>query len=260
MRVLAIGDVFVDCGCAALLKQLPKLKREYGADAAIVNGENSFSDGKGISKDSAALIFAAGADVITGGNHSLRRTDIHSLLDENPFLLRPDNIECEYGSGYCLLDMGKESLAVINLQGQINIENPKASNPFVAADLLIDKAKGDGAKYIFVDFHAETTSEKRALGFYLDGRVTAVFGTHTHVLTADAQVLPNGTGYITDIGMTGVKQSVLGVKKEIIIERLRIGDFSKFEAAKGDALLCGCLFETDDKTHLCKSVKSFTIE
>ena len=259
MRVIAIGDVCGKAGCDAVMKFLPQIKKERSIDMVIINGENSFDDGRGITPDTANLLFAAGADVITGGNHTLRRTDIHSMLDDNPFLLRPDNLESDYGSGYCFIDLGRTNAAVINLQGQINIENPKASNPFLAADKLIEKAKSDGAKHIFVDFHAETTSEKRALGFYLDGRVTALFGTHTHVLCADAQVLPNGTGYITDIGMTGVKQSVLGVKKEIIISRLAFGDTSKFELADGKAALSGCIFETDN-SGLSKSAEIIYIE
>lgn len=258
MRVIAIGDVYGNTGCDALLKALPAIKKEYNASLAIVNGENSFEDGRGITPASAAALFSAGADVITGGNHTLRRKEIHNMLDENPFLLRPQNIESDYGSGYCLIDMGKTSAAVINLQGQIFIENPKASNPFCAADELVSRAKSDGARHIFVDFHAEATSEKRALGFYLDGRVSAVFGTHTHVLCGDAQILPQGTAYITDIGMTGAKQSVLGVKKEIIINRLAHGDQSRFESAKGAAVITGCFFETNDKTGAAIRAQGFS--
>lgn len=257
MRVLTIGDVCSPLGVEALIKTLPKLKRRYSADAVIVNGENS-ALGNGITPKSAIDIFAAGADVITGGNHTLRRQEIYPLLDTNPFILRPHNIEADVGSGYCFLDMGRTSLAVINLSGQVYLDRVSASNPFLAADALIERAKADGAKHIFLDFHAEATSEKRAMGFYLDGLVTAVFGTHTHVQTSDAQVLPKGTGYITDLGMTGPEDSVLGVKKEIIINRLRDGDQSKFEFAAGRCILSGCLFETDEGSHRCLSAESFT--
>ena len=257
MRVLTIGDVCSPAGVDALLKTLPKLKKKHLADAVIVNGENS-ALGNGITPKSAIDIFAAGADVITGGNHTLRREEIYPLLDSNPFILRPHNVESQYGSGYCFLDMGRTNMAVINLSGQIYLERSNASNPFLAADTLIERAKEDGAKHIFVDFHAEATSEKRALGFYLDGKVTALFGTHTHVQTSDSQILPCGTGYITDLGMTGPENSVLGVKTEIIINRLRDGDQSKFQFAEGRCILSGCLFETDDNTHLCKRAEHFT--
>lgn len=253
MKTLAVGDVCSQGGCEFLLKRLPVLKKETGADLVIVNGENS-AQNNGISRQSADLIFAAGADVITGGNHSLRNKEIYSELDENPYLLRPDNIKSEFGTGYCLIDKGKFGAAVINLCGCIFMDRCEAANFMEYADKLVLRAKSEGAKYIFIDFHAETTSEKRALGFYLDGRVSAVFGTHTHIMTADAQILPCGTGYITDLGMTGPENSVLGVKKEIIINRLKNSDMSKFEFAEGKNILCGCLFECDE-SGLCTDIK-----
>ncbi len=259
MRVLCIGDVFASAGCDVLLQKLPRLKKEKGIDLCIVNGENS-ADCNGVTPQSAEKIFAAGADVITGGNHSMRNSSITDMLEGNGFLLRPDNIAAAAGSGYCLYDMGRYAAAVINLSGQICLENLEAANPFSSADVLICRAKAEGARFILCDFHAEATSEKRALGFYLDGRISALFGTHTHVRTADAQVLPHGTGYITDLGMTGVKQSVLGVKKEIIIERLRIKDMSKFYPAEGAAQISGCVFALDDRTGLCTGAEGFTAE
>ena len=260
MRVLAVGDVCYSEGSEAALRIIPELKRSKGIDLIIINGENS-ADGNGITPQSAEMLFAAGADVITGGNHTLRRREIHAMLDENPYLLRPHNIEADYGSGYCLIDMGRCQAAVINLSGQIYLEAQKASNPFLAADELINRARDDGANLIFVDFHAEATSEKRALGFYLDGRVTAVFGTHTHVQTADAQVLPMGTGYITDLGMTGVENSVLGVKKDIIISRLKDGSQTKFEhESEGDCALSGCIFDVDIKSGITTKVQTIYIK
>lgn len=259
VRILTVGDVCGSCGVDTALKFIPKIKREEKIDFTIVNGENS-ALGNGITPSSADLLFAAGADVITGGNHTLRHREVHSLLDENPFLLRPHNLDAKYGSGYCLVDMGRYSAAVINLSGQIYLENLKASNPFLAADELVERAKSDGARFIFVDIHAEATSEKRALGFYLDGKITALFGTHTHVQTADAQILPYGTGYITDLGMTGAMQSVLGVEKSIIINRLRDGNPEKFRFTEGAGMLCGCIFEADNSTGLVKSVKSVLIK
>ena len=158
------------------------------------------------------------------------------------------------------IDLGYTRAAVINLSGKIYFEDKTIGNPFTTADELIEKAKRNGIKNIFVDFHAEATSEKRAMGFYLDGRVSAVFGTHTHVQTADEQILPKGTGYITDLGMTGVKNSVLGVKSEIIIERLKSNDMSKFIAAEGECMLNGCIFDIDKNTGLATGVKRIYIE
>ncbi len=246
MKILCVGDVCGSVGCATVRDKLPKVKREYGIDLTIINGENS-ADGNGITPASAASLFCYGADVITGGNHTLRRAEIYPLLDSNPNLLRPDNLpEAQFGSGYCLYDMGKTQVAVINLSGKIFLETLNAENPFIAADQLIDRAKKDGAKIIIVDFHAEATSEKRALGLYLDGRVSVFFGTHTHIQTADEQILPSGTGYITDLGMTGPKHSVLGVKSDIIISRLKDKNMQKFELADGECILNACIFTVDD--------------
>ncbi len=255
MKVLAVGDVCAPDGSAYALKMIPLIKREENIDLIIVNGENSAA-GNGITPESADTLFTAGADVITGGNHTLRRKEFFDMLECNPFVLRPHNLkDAEAGSGYCLFDMGKYSAAIINLSGQIYLERANADNPFKCVDELLKRAKLDGAKFIFVDFHAEATSEKRAMGFYLDGRVSAVFGTHTHVQTADAQILPQGTGYITDLGMTGVINSVLGVKNDIIINRLRDNDMSRFEQAGGECMLNGCIFDIDETTGLTKSVK-----
>ncbi|MBQ8532934.1 MAG: TIGR00282 family metallophosphoesterase [Clostridia bacterium] len=248
MRLLAVGDVCGVSGCEEIRRMLPKIKREKGIDVCIVNGENS-AEGNGITPYSADFLFACGADIITGGNHSLRRKEVFPLLDNNEFLLRPDNLaDAEYGKGYCLADFGSFSVAVINLSGKIYLEKLNAENPFLRADELIERAKNDCANIIAVDFHAEATSEKRALGIYLDGRISAFFGTHTHVQTADEQILPHGTGYITDLGMTGPKNSVLGVKSEIIINRLKSNDFSKFEAADGECILNACIFDIDKNT------------
>lgn len=258
MRVLCIGDVCGSIGCRALISLLPKTRRKYGIDFVVVNGENS-ADGNGITRESAESIFAAGADVVTGGNHSLRREESLPMFDENEFLLRPANIKSEYGKGLCVVDCGRYSVAVINLSGCYGLEKLGAENPFCALDIMINEAKKSGAKIILVDFHAEATSEKRALGLYSDGKVSAFFGTHTHVLTADASVLPNGTGYITDIGMTGPVQSVLGVRSDIIIGRLRDKNMQKFELADGECYMNGCIFTVDEKTGVCISAESITV-
>lgn len=260
MNILCIGDVCGNIGCNALAEKLHGIKKQYNIDLTIVNGENS-ADGNGITPDSADFLFSIGADVITGGNHTLRRTEFHPYLDEKPFVLRPDNLEkANYGSGYCLIDLGKYRVAVINLLGNIYLESQNASNPFNAADLLIARAKDEGANVIIIDFHAEATSEKRALGIYCDGRISALFGSHTHVQTADCQLLPNGTAYITDIGMTGPIQSVLGVKSDIIISRLRHIDTKKFELADGECMINGCVFTIDEKSGKATACQSLYIK
>lgn len=259
MRLLAIGDVCSSVGLDMVRKYLPTIKREQNIDAVIINGENSATN-NGVTKSSAQQLFSYGADVITGGNHSLRNKDVFEYLDECEFLLRPHNlIDAQNGSGYCLVDFGRYSMAVINLSGKIYLDRLSVENPFICVDGLVEKAKNDGANIIVVDFHAEATSEKRAIGLYLDGKVSVVFGTHTHVQTADEQILPSGTGYITDLGMTGPRDSVLGVKSEIIINRLKNNDLSKFEFSESEGMLSGCIFEIDEKTGLCISAKRINL-
>jgi len=259
MRLLAVGDVCSAVGCDYVRKVLPSLKQKKLIDVVIINGENS-AVGNGITPQSADLLFNFGANIITGGNHSLRRSEICDYLENNPYLLRPHNLpDATFGSGYCLADFGSFSVAVINLSGVIYLEKLNADNPFAAADELIEKIKNDGANVIVVDFHAEATSEKRALGLYLDGKISCFFGTHTHVQTADEQILPNGTGCITDLGMTGPKNSVLGVKSEIIINRLKSKDMSKFEFADGECMLSGCIFDIDIKSGKTVSIERICI-
>lgn len=246
LRILTIGDVVSSRGCEYLRQVLPSLKRHYEADAVIVNGENS-ADGNGVTPASADHIFASGADVITLGNHSLRRPEICDYLDSCEYIIRPANYHpSASGKGIAYIDRGYIKLAVINLQGAVYLEPIR--NPFETADEMIEEARSNGAKIIIIDFHAEATSEKRALGFYTDGRASAVFGTHTHVQTSDNQILQNGTGYITDLGMTGPFNSVLGVSPECVISKLKTGLPSRFSTAQGECVLEGCFFEIDNKT------------
>ncbi|MBR7071454.1 MAG: YmdB family metallophosphoesterase [Clostridia bacterium] len=254
MRVLAVGDVCGEIGCRYAMRVLPRFRREEKIDFTVINGENS-ADGNGITPQSAELLFSCGADVITGGNHTLQRQETHLLLEDNPYLLRPHNLPASYGSGYALVDTGRVRVAVWNLLGQAFLERYKQQNPFFAADELLLRAKQDGADIILVDFHAEATGEKRAFGYYLDGKVSAVFGTHTHIMTADACRLPGGTGYITDLGMTGPVESVLGVRPPMVINRLRDGVVEKFALADGPCMLNGCMFEIDEKSGLTVSVR-----
>ena len=244
MKVLCIGDVVGSVGCAHLQKALPRVKRELAVDICIVNGENS-ADGNGILPQSAAAIFAAGADVITGGNHTFRRREMYEELERNEFLLRPANLpDGTPGRGMTVVDRGRYQVAVINLQGTVYMES--LACPFDTLDKLI--AEVGNPRFCVVDFHAEATAEKKALAFYADGRISALFGTHTHVATADEQVLPQGTGFITDVGMTGPVLSCLGVKPELSIEKMRTKLPVRFAVADGECAMDGVLFTLDDKS------------
>ena len=257
MNILCIGDVVGESGCEILRHRLSSLKKQYKIDLTIVNGENS-AEGNGITKGSAEHLFTSGADVITGGNHTLRRSEVFNYLDENPFLLRPANLPSDVaGKGYCLVDLGYTTVAVINVLGTVYMESMDC--PFTCCDRLIEKAKADGASIIIVDFHAEATSEKRALGFYLDSRVTALVGTHTHVQTNDMQILPLGTAYATDLGMTGVRDSVLGVKPEIAIAKMKDKLPVKFQNQTGDAMINGCVIEVDKATKKATAITPINI-
>lgn len=251
MNILCIGDVCGSIGCAFLRKQLPQLKRDRKIDMIIVNGENS-ADGNGILPTSAKHIYDSGAHVITGGNHSFRRREVYTLLDDDPDLLRPANYPPGApGHGMTLVDFGYTTVAVINLLGTVYLD--AVDCPFRTAERLVDEAKAQGAGVILIDFHAEATAEKRALACALDGRISALFGTHTHVQTADATVLPGGTGFITDLGMTGPIDSVLGVKAELAIAKMKSKLPVRFELAGGDCMLNGCVFEIDHKSGKCLS-------
>ena len=253
---MCIGDVVGMAGCRFLRKKLPSFKREHGVDLVICNGENS-SDKNGISNMTCDFLFSSGVDVITLGNHAFRRMQIFDYLETQPYLIRPLNFPSPStpGKGVCTLDMGFTSVSVINLMGQEHI-SPVCDNPFVAVDLAL---KEIDSKIIMVDFHAETTSEKKAMGFYLDGRVSAVFGTHTHVQTADETILSGGTGYLSDLGMTGVINSVLGVKKDIIIKRFKDHLPEKFELAEGECMLNCALFEIDHQTGKCVGISRYDL-
>ncbi|MBR7083914.1 MAG: TIGR00282 family metallophosphoesterase [Oscillospiraceae bacterium] len=241
MKLLFIGDVVGNVGCQFLRKRLPELKRQYQADIVIVNGENS-ADGNGITAYSAEQIFQAGADVITTGNHAFqRKTDFK--IYENDCIIRPANYgEACPGKGITVLDMGSCQVAVVNLMGVLFMEN--LENPFTTADNILKELNTPN---IFVDFHAEATSEKRAMGFHLAGRVTGVIGTHTHVQTADACILEAHTGYLTDAGMTGAEDSILGTDKKIALDRMHFHIPRRYQEARGTCYLNGVLLEFEKK-------------
>ena len=244
MNVLCIGDVVAGIGCRHLQRVLPRIKRETAADVCIVNGENS-ADGNGMLPGSVEALYAAGADVVTGGNHTFRRHEIFDRLEDDPFLLRPANMPAGTpGRGMTVIDRGRFQVTVISLLGTVYME--ALESPFDALDRLLAEA-GD-PRFCIVDFHAEATAEKRGLGFYADGRISALFGTHTHVATADEQILPGGTGYITDVGMTGPVQSCLGVDPALAVRKMRTKLPVRFAAAEGECAMDGVLFTLDDRT------------
>ncbi len=252
MKLLALGDVVGEKGCEAVRRFLPEFRRKENIDFCIANGENS-AEGNGITSHSAEHLLTSGVDFITGGNHSFRRNEVYNYLDESDRVIRPFNCHISNpGKGIGIADMGRYRIGIINLLGSAFMSG--ADNPFDAADRAL--AEIADCKIKIVDFHAEATGEKRALGFYLDGRVSALFGTHTHVQTADACILPEGTGYITDLGMCGPSKSVLGVESEVVIRFLKTSMPAKFISSSNEAGIQGCLFEIDEKTGKTLSVKT----
>ncbi len=256
VRVLAVGDVVSAAGCEKLRDTLPLFKKEKNIDICIVNGENAAA-GNGMTAFSCEHIFASGADVITGGNHTFRRREFYDTLDNSHSIIRPINYSSDCpGRGYTIVDKGFVRIGVVNVLGTVYMENLK--NPFDCMDEAVAALK-DEVSIIIVDLHAEATAEKKSLGFYLDGRVSAVFGTHTHVQTADEQILPNGTGYITDVGMTGPSLSVIGVKPELAIEKMRTNMPVRFENSEGNCLLQGIIFEIDRSSGKTVSVERISL-
>ena len=255
MNILAIGDVVGTPGCDFLRKHLPSLKKLYKIDLCIVNGENS-ADGNGITPGSAMHILTSGADVITTGNHVFRRHEIYDFLDDTPHVVRPANYpDSAPGHGYFTIDTGRTQVCVVNLMGTVYLD--ALANPFFVIDDILSKI---GRAIVIVDFHAEATSEKRAMGYYLDGRVAAIYGTHTHVQTADEQILPKGTGYMTDIGMTGPSVSVLGVDPQLAIKRFVTKMPVRFQNAAGRSSLNGVRLCISDKTGLVSSIEKVRVE
>lgn len=256
MRVLCISDVVGSRGCAFVREKLPALKKYYNIDAVICNGENS-ADGNGVLPTSADSLFASGVDVITLGNHTFRRKEIYAYLEESPFIIRPINFPeaTTPGVGKCVLDLGRARLTVINLMGNVYFSE-NLDCPFATMDKVL---KTVDTKITIVDFHAEATGEKGALAHYLDGRVSAVFGTHTHVQTADEQILPNGTGFITDVGMTGPQNSVLGIKSELIVEKLKCKLPVRFEVAQNPYRLDAVVFDIENSSGKCQSVERISV-
>lgn len=247
MKLLFIGDVVGKNGCEFLSKKIYSIKKEHNIDITVVNGENS-AQGNGITKASAEHIFSMGADVITTGNHCFKRREGCEIF-ENDNILRPANYpEGCIGKGVCTLDFGSFKIAVINLMGTVGME--PLDNPFSCIDNILSDIDTPN---IFVDFHAEATSEKKAMGHYLTGKVTAVMGTHTHVQTADESILGDHTAYITDVGMTGAEHSILGVDIQPALDRLRFRFPTKFTESANPCFINGIIITFNEK--LGKSTK-----
>ena len=249
-KVLAVGDVVGNPGLDRICHSLRKLKRQTCADFVIVNGENAAV--VGMTPRQGEEILDAGADVITMGNHTFGKRELVDYLDDCPQIIRPANYAPQTpGRGYGIFDTKVGPVAVVDLIGRCNMDYGP-DNPFLMAEKII---KNLDTKLIFVEIHAEATSEKLAMGYMLDGRVSAVWGTHTHVPTADAQVLPKGTGYVTDLGMTGPKHSVLGIRPELSIAKFRGDLTSRYQWAEGPTKLEAVLFTIDTVTGLCKKAE-----
>ena len=253
MRILFVGDVVGRPGREIVRDRLRQLASERAADIVIVNGENA-AGGVGITPATAKELFRAGADVLTGGNHSWDKREIVPYIEECPTLLRPANFpEGTPGGGVCVVNARDDTrVGVINLQGRVFLQT--IDDPFAVVDRVLEGLAGQ-ADVVLVDFHAEATSEKVAMGWYLDGRVTAVVGTHTHVPTADARVLPGGTAYITDVGMTGPYDGVIGVRKEAVLERFRTQRPVRYSVSEGDVRLAGVLVDCDPSTGRARSIE-----
>ena len=249
-KVLAVGDVVGNPGMDRVRRSLRYLKRKTQADFVVVNGENAAV--VGMTPRQAEEIFDAGADVITMGNHTYGKRELVSYMEESPYVLRPANYAPQApGRGWGVFDSKAGPVAVIDLQGRVNMDYTP-DNPFLEVEKLL---KQIDTKLILVEVHAEATSEKLAMGYMLDGRVSALWGTHTHVPTADAQVLPKGTGYVTDLGMTGPRHSVLGIRPDLSIAKFR-GDLTeRYQWANGPTKLEAVLFTIDTNTGLCKKAE-----
>ena len=253
MKLLVIGDVTSRGGIEHLKKNLWRVRRENQIDFCVVNGENA-SFITGISEELAEELFAAGADAITGGNHTMHNTRAYTYLDDKPEILRPINFgDAAPGHGYSIIDGPGFRVLVINAMGCVHIE-PNLDSPYPFIDKALERARGE-YDFSVLDFHAEATGEKLAIGHAYDGKINVIFGTHTHVPTADEQILPNGSGYISDVGMCGESGGILGMDAETVVLRMKTHLPHKFKASDGVPHANAAIFDIDNSTKLCKSVK-----
>jgi 2',3'-cyclic-nucleotide 2'-phosphodiesterase len=254
IRILFLGDVVGEPGRKAVIEQLPLLKQSESLDFCIVNGENS-AGGKGITPKISIDLLRAGAAVITTGDHVWDQQEILDYFPTEPRLLRPLNYPAGTpGNGSVVLETAKGKIAVIQAQGRSFIQ-PPLENPYIAVENEVDRLRADGISVIVLDYHAETTSEKIAMGRMLDGKVSLVVGTHTHVQTADENIFPGGTGYLTDAGMCGPEESILGRSIESVVWRFKSGMPTRFPVAKGPVRLCGVIVDVDSETGKCLEIR-----
>ena len=252
MNILAVGDIVGTTGIIELQKRLQKIKQDNNVNFVIVNGENS-AEGMGITEKNFKDILSAGADCVTMGNHTWGKKDIFKFID-HPKIVRPINYpEGVCGKGYSIFKVNGKKLAVINAMGRVEI-NILTDNPFTVLNGLVEKIKND-VDIIILDFHAEATAEKKAMGYYLDGKINIMFGTHTHVQTADEQILEKGTAYITDIGMTGPKNSIIGMETEVALKRFLTALPERYKVAEGEAIFNSVLFSLNDETNKVETIK-----
>ena len=253
-NILAVGDVVGESGLDHLTRRLGVLKREKKIHFAVVNGENAAN--VGVMPQQVEQMLRAGADVVTLGNHSFGKPQLFRMLDDEPALLRPANISSRSpGHGVGIFDCGGVRIRVVNLIGRCDLDF-HAANPFETVDQLLKQGDAD---FTLVDFHAEASSEKLAMAYYLDGRVAALWGTHTHVPTADEEVFPKGMGYLTDVGMTGPVRSVLGIRPEQSVETFLGGRPGRYETADGPCKLQGAVFSINSDTGRCEQVERVDI-
>ena len=258
IRILFLGDIVGEPGRKAVIEQLPLLKQTEALDFIIVNGENA-AGGKGITPKIAIDLLRAGAAVITTGDHVWDQPDIVDYFPTEPRLLRPLNYPAGTpGQGSVVLETPKGRVAVIQVQGRSFIQ-PPLENPFLAAEQEAARLRADGVAVIVVDMHAETTSEKIAMGRLLDGKVSAVLGTHTHVQTADETIFPRGTGYLTDAGMCGPEESVLGRNIDSVVWRFKTSMPTRFPIAKGPVRLCGVILDVDSDSGACLAIQRLSL-
>ena len=253
MNILVIGDIVGKVGFDKLKSELPRLREENEIDFVIVNGEN-IAEGMGMTEKNYRDLIALDIDVITMGNHTWAKKDIFKFINEER-IIRPANYPKGVpGVGYRIFKCNGKKICVINLLGRAEI-NVLTENPFQQVSKIIKKVEvEDNVDIIILDFHAEASAEKKAMGYYLDGKASIVFGTHTHIQTADEQILPNGTGYITDIGMTGPKHSVIGMETEASIKRFVTALPEKYKIASGEAILNGVVFKLNDENCRIESI------
>ena len=252
MKILAIGDIIGEVGVKELKNKLYQIRQKEEIDFVIVNGENA-AEGMGITEKNFNDIISQNVDVVTMGNHTWGKKEIFKFID-HPKLIRPANYpKGVVGKGYNIYECKNKKIAVINLIGRTDM-NILSENPFILVDEILEEIK-EKADIIIVDFHAEATAEKIAMGYYLDGRVNIVYGTHTHVQTADETILEKGTAYITDIGMTGPKNSVIGMDVDVSIKRFITTLPERYKLAEGKCVLNGCIFDIDDNTCRIKNIE-----